>query len=38
MIKVYADLIEKGEKTIDQVPARIRPQVVEELKKRGYIN
>ena len=38
MIKVYADLIEKGEKTIDQVPTKIRPQVVEELKKRGQIN
>ena len=37
MIKVYADLVEKGQKTIDQVPARIRPQVIEELIRRGYI-
>ena len=37
MVKVYADLVQKGEKTIDQVPARIRPQVIEELIRRGYI-
>ena len=37
MIKVYADLVEKGQKTIDQVPARIRLQVIEELIRRGYI-
>ena len=29
MISVYADLIVKGEKTIDQVPAIIRAQVAE---------
>lgn len=29
MISVYADLIIKGEKTIDQVPAIIRAQVAE---------
>ena len=29
MINVYADLIVKGEKTIDQVPAIIRAQVAE---------
>ena len=37
MIKVYADLVQKGEKTIDQVPARIRLQVIEELIRRRYI-
>lgn len=37
MIKVYADLVEKGQKTLDQVPARIRSQVIEELIRRGYI-
>lgn len=37
MIKVYADLVEKGQKTIEEVPARIRPQVIEELIRRGYI-
>lgn len=29
MINVYADLIVKGEKTINQVPAIIRAQVAE---------
>lgn len=27
MVKVYADLIEKGLKTIDDVPAKLRAQV-----------
>lgn len=36
MVKVYADLIEKGEKTLEQVPLRIREQVREELIRRGY--
>lgn len=36
MVKVYADLIEKGEKTLDQVPLKIREQVYEELVRRGY--
>lgn len=27
MAKVYADLIRKGQKTIDQVPAKIRADV-----------
>lgn len=35
MYKIYADLIEKGLKTIDDVPLRIRDRVVKELIKRG---
>ena len=35
MHKIYADLIEKGLKTIDDVPLRIRDRVVKELIKRG---
>ena len=35
MYKIYADLIEKGLKTIDDVPTRIRDKVKQELIKRG---
>lgn len=35
MHKIYADLIEKGLKTINDVPLRIRDRVVKELIKRG---
>lgn len=35
MHKIYADLIIKGLKTIDDVPIRIREKVKEELIKRG---
>ena len=35
MYKIYADLIIKGLKTIDDVPTRIRDKVKEELIKRG---
>lgn len=35
MHKIYADLIEKGFKTIDDVPFRIREKVKQELIKRG---
>lgn len=35
MHKIYADLIEKGLKTIDDVPTRIREKVKQELIKRG---
>ena len=38
MVKVYADLIEKGEKTLNQVPLKIREDVREELMRRGYYN
>ena len=33
MINVYAILIKKGLKTIDDVPERLKPQVIEELEK-----
>ena len=33
MPKVYASLIKKGEKTIDDVPERLREQVQEILKQ-----
>ena len=36
MVKVYADLIEKGEKALDQVPLKLRDKVYEELIRRGY--
>lgn len=35
MHNIYADLIVKGLKTIDDVPLRIRDRVVKELIKRG---
>lgn len=35
MYKIYADLIIKGLKTIDDVPLRIREKVKQELIKRG---
>lgn len=35
MDKIYADLIVKGLKTIDDVPLRIREKVKQELIKRG---
>lgn len=35
MDKIYADLIEKSLKTIENVPLRIRERVVKELIKRG---
>lgn len=42
MVKVYADLVEAGERSLDgadgikKVPDRYLSQVKEELKKRGY--
>lgn len=35
MHKIYADLIIKGLKTIDDVPLRIREKVKQELIRRG---
>lgn len=35
MHNIYADLIEKGLKTINDVPLRIRERVKQELIKRG---
>ena len=37
MVKVYADLIEKGLRTLEQVPERIREEVKEELDRRGVL-
>lgn len=34
MVNVYATLIEKGLKTIDEVPARLRIAVQQELERR----
>lgn len=34
MVKVYADLVEAGLRTIDQVPSRYRAAVEEELRRR----
>lgn len=34
MVNLYADLIEKGKRTIDQVPLRWRAKVQEELDRR----
>ncbi len=36
MAKVYADLIRRGLKTIDDVPARIRAEVEALLKEAGH--
>lgn len=37
MAVIYANLVEAGRKTIEQVPARLREQVIEILKERGLI-
>jgi len=36
MVAVYADLIENGKRTLDQVPLKWREAVREELIRRGY--
>ena len=36
MVNVYADLIMKGKKTIDQVPQKLRQDVIDELIRRGF--
>lgn len=38
MVKVYADLIEKGLRTLDQVQASIREDVKLELIRRGRVD
>lgn len=35
MAKIYADLVEKGLRTFEQIPAPIRKAVEEELRSRG---
>ena len=37
MAKVYADLIMKGKKTLDDIPASIYDDVVEVLTERGWV-
>lgn len=37
MVKVYANLIIKGLKTLDDVPTRLREQVKEYLIEQGYL-
>lgn len=37
MAVIYANLVEAGRKTLDQVPARLRDQVVEILIERGFL-
>ncbi len=36
MVKIYANLIIKGIKTIDNVPIRIKDEVKQELVKEGH--
>ena len=36
MVKIYANLIIKGIKTIDDVPTRIKDEVKQELVKEGH--
>lgn len=36
MAKVYADLIIKGVKTIDDVPEKLKSDVTQILKERGF--
>ena len=38
MVKLYADLIQDGLKTLDQVPSKWRAAVEEELRRRGYFD
>jgi hypothetical protein len=37
MAKVYAELIVKGKKTIDDVPGKLKDEVIRILKEWGYI-
>lgn len=37
MAKVYADLIMKGKKTIDDVPAKLKEDVIQILMDAGFI-
>ena len=37
MVRIYADLVEKGKRTLESVPEKLKKYVVEELEKRGYI-
>jgi hypothetical protein len=37
MARIYATLIEEGKKTIDQVPARLREDVLRILEEDGWV-
>lgn len=37
MVRIYADLVEKGKRTLKSVPKKLENYVVEELEKRGCI-
>lgn len=37
MVRIYADLVEKGKRTLESVPEKLKNYVVEELEKRGRI-
>lgn len=37
MAKVYADLIMKGKKTIDDVPAKLKEDVIQILTDAGFV-
>ncbi len=36
IVELFVNAVIRGEKTIDEVPAKLREQVQEELTKRGY--
>lgn len=38
MARIYANLIEKGVKTLEEVPARLREQVRQILIEDGYLD
>lgn len=37
MVRIYADLVEKGKRTLESIPEKLESYVVEELEKRGSI-
>ena len=37
MVRIYADLVEKGKRTLESIPEKLESCVVEELEKRGSI-
>ena len=38
MVKVYYELILKGLKTVDDVPAKLKSAVIKMLKDNGYVD
>lgn len=37
MVRIYADLVEKGKRTLESVPEKLESYVIEGLEKRGSI-